>query len=423
MLLNFAVENYRSIGERQVLSLMAVDGLPHKESLLSSYEGRSALPLAVLFGANASGKSNILRAFGAMRNMVVGSVRLNPEESLDEYEPFLLNEERRTDKTEFEIEFLFELDGTLQHYRYGFCFTGKAIEEEWLFETKDGEELCLFTRGEGNELDVDPQLFPEGVNKADALHSNRLFLSLVAQLKGDVSTSIIAWFRESRFITALHTEQYIGRTFRFLNDDNVYSQHAKRFLRDIDVSIQDLSFEEEKIDREKYPVEMREVLDKLIDSGIQKLRVQSIHNCYNLEGAIIGQEQFDLEGKESEGTQKITELLGLIFGTLSQGTLLVVDELDAKLHPLLTRAIIQLFTNAELNKKGAQLIFTTHDTNQLNLDYVRRDEIWFTEKTQQEETQLYSHINFEDFDEYAYVADEYVRGRYGAIPRIKLTRV
>ena len=108
---------------------------------------------------------------------------------------------------------------------------------------------------------------------------------------------------------------------------------------------------------------------------------------------------------------------------MAQGTLLVIDELDAKLHPLLTRAIIQLFTNTELNKKGAQLIFTTHDTNQLNLDYVRRDEIWFTQKNQQEETQLYSHVDFEDFDEYAFVADEYVRGRYGAIPRIKLTRV
>lgn len=423
MLLNFAVENYRSIGERQVLSLMAVEGLPHKESLLSSHEGRSALPLAVLFGANASGKSNILRAFGAMRNMVVGSVRLNPEESLDEYEPFLLNEERRTDKTEFEIEFLFELDGTLQHYRYGFCFTGKAIEEEWLFETKDGEELCLFIRGEGNELDVDPQLFPEGVNKADALVSNRLFLSLVAQLKGDLSNSILGWFRESRFINALDTEQYIWKTFSFLNEGGEYSLHAKRFLQDIDVSIQDLSIKEELIDPGKFPKVFQELLGKLQEPDVSHLRIESTHNIYGQDGTIIGQEQFDLVGKESEGTRKITELLGLIFGTLSQGTLLVIDELDDKLHPLLTRAIIQLFTNAKLNKKGAQLIFTTHDTNQLNLDYVRRDEIWFTQKNQQEETQLYSHVDFEDFDEYAFVADEYVRGRYGAIPRIKLTRV
>ena len=423
MLLNFAVENYRSIRERQVLSLMAVDGLPHKESLLSSHEGRLALPLAVLFGANASGKSNILRALGAMRDMVDGSVRLNPEDPLDEYEPFLLNEETRTDKTEFEIEFLFELDGTTRHYRYGFCFTEKTINEEWLFETKDGEELCLFTRGEENQLDLDSLLFPEGANKVDALRSNRLFLSLVAQLNGDISNSILGWFKESRFITALHTEPYMGRTFRLLNEDSEYSLYAKRFLQDIDVAIQGLSFEEEKIDREKFPKEVQELLGPLLEAGMKKLRVESTHNLYAPDGTIVGQEQFDFERKESEGTMKITELLGLIFGTLAQGTLLVIDELDAKLHPFLTRAIIQLFTNTELNKKGAQLIFTTHDTNQLNLDYVRRDEIWFTQKNQREETQLYSHVDVEDFDEYAYVADEYVCGRYGAIPRIKLTRV
>lgn len=358
-----------------------------------------------------------------MRKMVVSSVTLNAGDALVWYDPFLLNEETRTDKTEFEIELLFELNGTTRHYRYGFCFTEKTINEEWLFETKDGEELCLFTRGEENQLDLDPLLFPEGANWVDALRSNRLFLSLVAQLNGDISNSILDWFRESRFINALDTKRYIGKTLSLLNEDSEYSLHAKRFLQDIDVSIQGLSIKEETIDRGEFPKEIQEFLEKLLEAAGPNLRIESTHNIYGQDGTIIGQEQFDLEGKESEGTRKITELLGLIFGTLAQGTLLVIDELDAKLHPLLTRAVIQLFTNAELNKKGAQLIFTTHDTNQLNLDYVRRDEIWFTEKTQQEETQLYSHIDFEDFDEYSYVADEYVRGRYGAIPRIKLTRI
>ena len=358
-----------------------------------------------------------------MRDMVVRSVRLNPGDSLVLwYDPFLLNEDTRTDKTEFEIEFLFELDGTTRHYRYGFSFTGKTINEEWLFETKDGEELSLFTRGEENQLDLDPLLFPEGANKVDALVSNRLFLSLVAQLKGDVSNSILDWFRESQFINSLDTEGYIFNTLSFLNEGGEYSQYAKRFLQDIDVSIQVLSIKEETIDREQFPKEFQGLLGTLLEAGVPTLRIQSTHNIYGRDGTIIGQEQFDLD-KESEGTKKITELLGLIFKALSQGTLLVIDELDAKLHPLLTRAIVQLFTNAELNKKGAQLIFATHDTNQLNLDYIRRDEIWFTQKNQQEETQLYSHVDFEDFDEYAFVADEYVRGRYGAIPRIKLTRV
>jgi len=101
----------------------------------------------------------------------------------------------------------------------------------------------------------------------------------------------------------------------------------------------------------------------------------------------------------------------------------VIDELDAKLHPLLTRAIIQLFTNPEINSYGAQLVFTTHDTNQLHLDYVRRDEIWFTEKSPVEATELYSHIEFKDFDLSSMdITEQYVNGRYGAIPRIKVQR-
>ena len=100
----------------------------------------------------------------------------------------------------------------------------------------------------------------------------------------------------------------------------------------------------------------------------------------------------------------------------------MIDELDAKLHPLLTRAIIQLFTNPKINQHGAQLVFTTHDTNQLHLDYVRRDEIWFTEKSPVEATELYSHIEFKDFDPSMDITEQYVNGRYGAIPRIKVQR-
>ena len=136
----------------------------------------------------------------------------------------------------------------------------------------------------------------------------------------------------------------------------------------------------------------------------------------------MGKEIFRTEHNESEGTLKITELLGVIFITLLGGRLLVIDELDAKLHPLLTRAIVQLFTNPKMNPHGAQLVFTTHDTNQLHLDYVRRDEIWFTEKSPVEATELYSHIEFKDFDPSMDITEQYVNGRYGAIPRIKVQR-
>lgn len=422
MLLNFAVTNYRSIKERQVFSMMAVDGLPHEESLIHSENGISILPVALLFGANASGKSNILRAFGTMRRMVTNSVRLNPDEPLEEYEPFLLDEVSRNNNTEFEAEFIVDTGHNARlHYRYGFSFSGKLISEEWLYRQKeDTNEINLFVRT-GGKIQVNKKEFPEGKGKEDTLNNNRLFLSLIAQLNGVQSKEIISWFNRSTFATALMTKQYITLTSNLFKEkgdtveDEVdkYVQMALTFLSDIDTRIKDLSITEE-------PDEFPEYLRSIFNTA--SLKIESTHNRYNKDGDIVGKEVFSIEHNESEGTQKITELLGLIFITLSSGRLLVIDELDAKLHPLLTRAIIQLFTCPKINQHGAQLVFTTHDTNQLHLDYVRRDEIWFTEKSPVEATELYSHIEFKDFDPSMDITEQYVNGRYGAIPRIKVQR-
>ena len=428
MLLNFAVTNYRSIKERQVFSLMAVEGLPHEESLIRSKEDIPILPVALLFGANASGKSNILRALGTMRQMVLNSVRLNPDDTLDEYEPFLLDEESRNNSTELEAEFITGGKEKIEHhYRYGLAFSESLITEEWLYRYEGDNETELFSR-DRDKVQVNETEFPEGKGKEDALNSNRLFLSLVAQLNGTQSKEIIFWFTTVGFFTASQTEQYMPITSILLKrkenpiEDRLshYADIAQTFLSNIDIGIMELSIEEVSVALPKdVPEELKKDLSK---DGHTTLKVESTHNRYNKQGEIIGREIFSTERNESEGTQKITELLGVIFITLGAGSLLVIDELDAKLHPLLTRAIIQLFTNPEINTYGAQLIFTTHDTNQLHLDYVRRDEIWFTEKSCVEATELYSHIEFKDFDPSMDITEQYVNGRYGAIPRIKVQR-
>ena len=204
-------------------------------------------------------------------------------------------------------------------------------------------------------------------------------------------------------------------------EDRKYAQMALTFIYNIDVRISELSIREEQI---TLPQDLPEELIKrfLAKVGDLSLTLESTHNRYDINGNIIGKEIFSIEDNESEGTQKVIDLLGVLFSVLAEGRLLVIDELDAKLHPLLTRAIIQLFTNPKINEHGAQLVFTTHDTNQLNLGYVRRDEIWFTEKSCVEATELYSHIEFKDFDQSMDIAEQYVNGRYGAIPRIKTKR-
>ena len=295
MLLNFAVTNYRSIKERQVFSMLAVDGLPHEESLIHSKDDISILPVAILFGANASGKSNILQAFGTMRQMVLNSVRLNPDDTLDEYEPFLLDEESRNNDTEFEAEFIVDTGYNVElHYRYGFSFSGKLISEEWLYRQKeDTNEIELFVRT-GGKIQINEKEFPQGQGMADPLNNTRLFLSLIAQLNGVQSKEIIFWFNRSTFATALKTKQYLTLTSNLFKEkgdtveDEVdkYVQMALTFLSDIDTRIKDLSITEE-------PDEFPEYLRSIFNTA--SLKIESTHNRYNKDGDIVGKEVFSIE--------------------------------------------------------------------------------------------------------------------------------
>jgi len=160
--------------------------------------------VAILFGANASGKSNILRAFGTMRQMVLNSVRLNPDDTLDEYEPFLLDEESRNNNTEFEAEFTIRGEGGIEQlYRYGFAFSESLIMEEWLYRHEKSNEIELFYR-DRNKVQVNEIAFPEGKGKEDTLNSNRLFLSLIAQLNGIQSKDIISVLKDAEIEVSNH---------------------------------------------------------------------------------------------------------------------------------------------------------------------------------------------------------------------------
>ena len=142
------------------------------------------------------------------------------------------------------------------------------------------------------------------------------------------------------------------------------------------------------------------------------------HHVYDKEGKVVGQTRFRADRYESNGTNKIISLSGPLFDTLLHGNVLFVDELDAKLHPMLTRAIVRLFMDKETNPKGAQLVFTTHDTHLLDKDYLRRDQVWFTEKDATEASDLYSLLEFKERNDRNF-AKNYIEGRYGAIPFIR----
>lgn len=419
MLINFTVGNYRSFKNEKTLSMEAASIKEHKDAVIS-VDKYKLLPLAVLYGANSSGKSNVLSAFSVMKYVVVNSVKLNPDEEIVPFFPFMLDTKSFKLPTSFEVEFLI---GTT-YYRYGFEYNEKIIVTEWLYERMPGEkEYNLFLRS-GSAYKVSSTRFAEGKGKETNTSDNRLFLSLVAQLRGQKSVKIIEWFSNINFISGLDNRGYESFTKQMIQYRLEGFIPAFNFFQKIQLGFKDIKVKETEISNEFKKALAGVPLDiqkKMLQERNTELR--TIHEVFDENGNVARLDEFSEEMMESEGTKKVIELSGPLFDTLLNGKILLVDELDAKLHPILTRNIIMLFNDPQQNKKGAQLIFATHDTNLLNINYVRRDQVWFTEKDPQESTDLYSLVEFKD-DEGIKVrkdrslAKDYINGRFGAIPFI-----
>lgn len=423
MLINFTFQNFRSFRDEKTLSLEAGSIKELKESIITKGAYR-LLPAAVMYGANSSGKSNVLLALMAMRNVLLESVRLNPKDELD-FQPFKLNLTSANEPTSFEIQFL--LDDV--KYRYGFDYDKTHICKEWLYEKCERQrEFNLFLRVD-NEFEVSKSRFPEGLGKESATPANRLFVSLVAQLNGAKSMRVLDWFNNCNYLSGMDSRGYEGFTLKMFNEHLDGFKQALDFFHHTQLGFNDLLVTEKTFSDETLSGKMQvpdALRTKLMEElkGIKVMEAKTTHNVYDENGAVNGIASFDKDEMESEGTKKIIEMSGPIFDTLKFGKILIIDELDAKLHPLLTRSILQLFMDPEINTNGAQLIFATHDTNLLNLAYLRRDQIWFTEKDNTESTDLYSLLEFKDesgtkIRNDRSVQKDYINGRYGAIPFLK----
>lgn len=419
MLVNFTVKNYRSFKQERTFSMEVGSIKEHKESVIN--KGKlSLLPLAVFYGANSGGKSNLIQAISTMRYMVRRSVQLNEGDELP-YDPFALDEISDSQPTLFEIQFI--KDEVL--YRYGFEYTRKEIVSEWLYEKQFGEkEYELFVRSR-DLIDVSPKRFPEGEGKEDLTNSNRLFLSLVAQLKGEKSNSVMGWFRQCNVLSGIDSEGYEAFTLKMFLEHLNGADEAQEFFKTLQLGFTRFSVKKVDIPKDALnsaPESIKSQIEKDLTTG-NFVEPITTHNVYDENGFVVGERNFHKNQMESEGTKKVIEMSGPIFDTLNEGKTLIVDELDAKLHPLLTRNIVLLFMDPEKNQHGAQLIFATHDTNLLDLEIIRRDQIWFAEKDKVETTDLYSLVEFKDEDGKKVRNDrdikrDYIRGRYGAIPFI-----
>lgn len=415
MLINFSFSNFCSFKNIKSLRMESAQIKDLSDSVIEK-DGLRLLPVAVLYGANSSGKTNVIKSFGVFRHILINNVKLNSDEPI-KYEPFMLDNISDKKPTLFEVQLL--MDGVL--YRYGFEYTRKAIIGEWLYERRlsyGAKEHYLFRR-ERQNFSISSTYFTEGKSKESSTTKNRLFLSLVAQLNGQISQKIIQDLKHYNVISGLEEYAYNHFTLKMLEKHLKGCDDAMTLFEKLD-----LGFTNIKVKEREVPDEIKEKLANLPFLNQEKVNNQKFletfttHHIYDSDGEIVGEKVFRADDKESNGTNKVISLAGPIFNTLINGKVLFVDELDAKLHPMITRAIVHLFMDRQTNPEGAQLIFTTHDTHLLNTKYLRRDQIWFTEKDKTEASDLYSLLDFKvrnDRD----IENDYINGRYGAIPFIK----
>ena len=422
VLLRFTIENFRSIAERKSIILMPMTIEDEPRSNVVKVGNIDYLRTIAIYGANSSGKSNLIQGLKSMENLVLNSVKINDDEELL-YDPYRLNASKENTPTLYEVDFITDD----LRYRYGFSNTDKRIYDEWLIRVEtSGDEQKLFIRTvEG--IGVNEELFPEGRDLESKTNDNRLFLSVVGQLGGDISKSILHFFKQGfHVLSGLDTESYEPFTKIYLDKDFPGCSDMKQFFLRVQLGFKDVLSSTHMFDINDFPKglpkKLKEKLTKELE-GKKQLKIVSLHGIYDDEGNMIDTKDFDFAKMESSGTRKLFDLAGPIFNTLNLGTVLVVDELDAKMHPLISQELLTLFNDPVRNPHGAQLIFTTHDTNLLSSHLLRRDQIWFTEKDEQERTDIYNMMqiilpNGTTPRSDGNIERNYIQGRYGAVPYI-----
>ncbi|OED42669.1 abortive phage infection protein, partial [Flavobacteriaceae bacterium (ex Bugula neritina AB1)] len=372
MLLEFTVGNFLSFKDKKTFSLEAGSITEHKENVIK--EGKyKVLRSAVMYGANSSGKSNFVKALDFMTSTVKNSSKLNSTDKLN-VTPFLLNTETKNQPSYFEILFL----DAGNRFRYGFELDNQKVHSEWLFilkESSKNEEPFFIRSLDGIGVS---DTFEEAKAFIENTRDNGLFLSLLDQLNIEIAKDVMMSFSKIELKSGLDHESAIITTL-VIHESKSFNDIVEKFISKLD-----LGFNTFTIDQDS---------DKSF-----KERINTFHSMYNTNGEKVGEQEFKLIDQESSGTNKVFDLAGNIVFALHAGTQLVIDELDSKLHPILTQEIIKLFNNPETNPKNAQLIFTTHDTNLLGANLFRRDQIWFTEKDDYEATDIYSLLEFKDED-------------------------
>ena len=392
MLIQFTVANYRSIKDDATLSLVAGPGREHRERnvrvpvMQGGVRAPRLLRSAALYGANAAGKTNLIRALAAMQTIVVGSSRSDAELPVV---PFLLNAEHGNQPTQFEVACI--VAGV--RYQYGFSATQDLVVDEWLYAWPLGRPQLWFKRQRGEDgaptFEFGGKLLGDREVWRRATRDNALFLSTAATLNSAQLSPLYDWFK-----TRLHVAG-LGGWNPFFSAQCAHGEQKEavvRFLRAADLGVSDL-----------------QVAEVEIAEDVRGYDVNFVHRIPT--GHPV---ELDL-ADESDGTQKMFALAGPWVDVLERGHVVVVDELHDNLHPKLVRHLVERFHDSTL-ESDAQLVFSTHDTSILSQDVFRRDQIWFCARNARLETELVPLSDFHPRKGIENLERSYLAGRYGAVP-------
>ena len=403
MLIRFSFKNFKSFKDENVLDMEATSLKEHEYNLVKT-DQVNLLKVAAIYGANASGKTNVLQAFDYMKKRILVSDDSKKNSPIDEDNvySYMINNE----PISLEVEILAKNN---KIYKYGFDVLKDSIVSEWLYIKKINKFYSIFER-EKNNVTMKSNNKISGLANID---ERTLFLNIYSKIDKDNEdfNNVYDWFVDANYLDLGNPrfEDFINTriSLKILSDEK-YKKELLRFIKTFDSGIEGIK---------TTPNSLEEV-----QNNNRVVKVELIHRGENNELKALPLEL------ESNGTRKMFHLFDFFMDALRNGMVLFIDELDAKLHPLLTRYIINLFHNSETNIGNGQLIYSTHDTVNLNKETFRRDEIWFTEKNRDGVSEMYALSDYILDDEDgnnksgkkvrndATYNKDYLTGRYGAIP-------
>lgn len=415
MLNGFMCKNFASY-RNELEFTMAADNIKEFDDIntFDTKHGKM-LKSTLVYGANAGGKSNFIRAINTMRDIVGTSIL--DRSIIKKAEPFRFNINSIKEPITFEISFTME--NAL--YTYGFEILNNEINKEWL-DKKVSRTVTILERTSPKWEDINLR---GDLKDAESIkrytRKDSLFISTASAFNIELADNIVKWFSDMKI---LGSDTSPADTIDFIENNENCKARILNYLQKADIGIEDVDYEIKNEELEEVSdlnvikrfIEDFEPNDKIkLKIARTSFNIKSKHNIYDESNNYVESVLVPFIKYESEGTKKLFSLLGPIFDALDNGSLLIIDEIDSKLHPAIIRLIINMFNTIHINKKNAQLISTTHDVLLLNED-IRRDQIWFAEKNMYGESELYSLMDFKGVRKDDPILKNYLLGIYGAIP-------